>query len=182
MLTSAMFGLTRTSQEPKPAPYVISMKESAEFYSNRVIKEHKDDADKSHVEWTRSFVALLTTLAAYVKEHHTTGLAWNPRVSGIQKEAISLDIWELIEGGELTPFCFGDREATQRALSVLPTRQMFQLHRLPRLEARLRLHHLLPRDCRPRLQRRLAAWTQCSVSSIRERVSPVGSRRWTGAK
>ncbi|PWN45959.1 hypothetical protein IE81DRAFT_319809 [Ceraceosorus guamensis] len=65
--------------EPKPAPYVISTKESAEFYSNRVIKEHKDDADRTHVEWTRSFVALLSALAAYVKEHHTTGLAWNPR-------------------------------------------------------------------------------------------------------
>lgn len=35
------------------------------------------DRDAQHVAWVRSFVALLDKLAAYVKAHHTTGLAWN---------------------------------------------------------------------------------------------------------
>ncbi|KAF8325999.1 adenylate cyclase associated N terminal-domain-containing protein [Cantharellus anzutake] len=63
---------------PKPAPYVTEMKNAAQFYANRVIKEFKDK-DKKHVEWVKSFDALLDTLQSYVKEHHTTGLAWNPK-------------------------------------------------------------------------------------------------------
>lgn len=30
------------AQEPKPGPYVKDMKESAEFYANRVVKEFKE--------------------------------------------------------------------------------------------------------------------------------------------
>jgi adenylyl cyclase-associated protein len=69
------------TQEPKPAPYVTSMKESAQFYTNRVLKEARDAADKTPASWARAYIALLDALAAYVKEHHTTGLSWNPRVS-----------------------------------------------------------------------------------------------------
>jgi adenylyl cyclase-associated protein len=31
------------------------------------------------VEWVKSFQSFLTDLSVYVKEYHTTGLAWNPR-------------------------------------------------------------------------------------------------------
>ncbi|KAJ1562837.1 hypothetical protein HK096_001444 [Nowakowskiella sp. JEL0078] len=64
--------------EPAPAPYVGELRDSASFYSNRVIKEYKDK-DKSHVEWANSFVTLLTELQTYVKKNHTTGLTWNPK-------------------------------------------------------------------------------------------------------
>jgi adenylyl cyclase-associated protein len=67
-------------QEPKPAPYVGEMKDSAQFYLNRVIKDFKD-TDKTHVEWSRAFVKLLDTLQQYVKDKHTVGLMWNPKVS-----------------------------------------------------------------------------------------------------
>lgn len=63
--------------EPKPAPYVAEMKDSAQFYANRVIKDFKD-TDKTHVEWSRAFVKLLDTLKTYVLKTHTTGLVWNP--------------------------------------------------------------------------------------------------------
>lgn len=62
---------------PAPAPFVAEMKESAQFYGNRVIKEYKDKVP-NHLVWVRSFTELLTALHTYVKEHHTTGLAWNP--------------------------------------------------------------------------------------------------------
>ncbi len=70
-------------KEPKPAPYVGEMKDSAQFYLNRVIKEFKDQGDegKTHVEWCRAFGKLLESLQAYVKDKHTTGLVWNPKVS-----------------------------------------------------------------------------------------------------
>ncbi|GAC95666.1 adenylate cyclase binding protein [Pseudozyma hubeiensis SY62] len=64
--------------EPKPGPYVGEMKDSAQFYANRVIKDFKD-TDKTHVEWTRSFIKLLEVLKTYVLKTHTTGLAWNPK-------------------------------------------------------------------------------------------------------
>lgn len=32
--------------------------------------------DKTHVEWARTWVQLLTDLQAYVKQYHTTGLVW----------------------------------------------------------------------------------------------------------
>ena len=35
----------------------------------------------THVEWVRAFTAAIKELQAYVKENHTTGLAWNPEVS-----------------------------------------------------------------------------------------------------
>lgn len=64
--------------EPKPAPYVGDMKDSAQFYANRVIKDFKN-SDKTHVEWSRSFTKLLDALKAYVLKTHTTGLVWNPK-------------------------------------------------------------------------------------------------------
>ncbi|KAF8682381.1 Cyclase-associated protein [Rhizoctonia solani] len=63
---------------PKPAPYVGDMRDSATFYANRVLKDFKDK-DQKHTEWARGFLALLDELKKYVTEHHTTGLAWNPK-------------------------------------------------------------------------------------------------------
>lgn len=62
--------------ETTPVPYISDMYDSAQFYANRVIKDFKEK-DVSHVEWARSFLALLRGLKDYVKEHHTTGLVWN---------------------------------------------------------------------------------------------------------
>ncbi|KAH8117508.1 adenylate cyclase associated N terminal-domain-containing protein [Phellopilus nigrolimitatus] len=64
--------------EPKPGPHVAQMKESAEFYGNKVIKEFKDK-DAKHVEWVRAWISLLEEQRKYVMEFHTTGLVWNPK-------------------------------------------------------------------------------------------------------
>lgn len=65
-------------QEPKPGPFVSEMKESAQFYLNRVIKDFKEK-EKVHVEWCRSFVKLLDGLKEYIMKNHTMGLKWNPQ-------------------------------------------------------------------------------------------------------
>jgi adenylyl cyclase-associated protein len=63
---------------PTPGPYINEMKDAAQFYANRVIKESKDK-DPVNVKWVQSFSAFLVELFGYVKKWHTTGLAWNPR-------------------------------------------------------------------------------------------------------
>ncbi|KAK1172704.1 adenylyl cyclase-associated protein 2-like [Acipenser oxyrinchus oxyrinchus] len=63
---------------PKPGPYVKEMNDSATFYTNRVLKDYKDN-DNRHVDWVRSYLQLWTELQAYIKEHHTTGLVWSKR-------------------------------------------------------------------------------------------------------
>ncbi|KAJ7489861.1 cyclase-associated protein [Mycena galericulata] len=63
---------------PKPGPYIAEIKESVLYNGNRVIKEFKEK-DQKHVEWVRSFLAILEAMRLYVVEYHTTGLAWNKR-------------------------------------------------------------------------------------------------------
>ncbi len=38
------------------------------------------DSDPKHVAWAKSYLALLDALQKYVKQWHTTGVAWNPQV------------------------------------------------------------------------------------------------------
>ncbi|WRT63497.1 uncharacterized protein IL334_000402 [Kwoniella shivajii] len=64
--------------EPAPAPYVAEMKNAAQFWSDRVIKQYKE-TNPAAVAWAKAFSQLLTSLQAYVKQWHTTGVAWNPR-------------------------------------------------------------------------------------------------------
>ncbi|XP_042187722.1 adenylyl cyclase-associated protein 2 [Callorhinchus milii] len=71
---------------PKPGPYVKEMNDAATFYTNRVLKEYKDN-DKRHVEWVKSFLTIWTQLQAYIKEYHITGLSWNN--SGPDASALS---------------------------------------------------------------------------------------------
>eukprot|EP00730_Choanoeca_flexa_P003399 TRINITY_DN11396_c0_g1_i4.p1 TRINITY_DN11396_c0_g1~~TRINITY_DN11396_c0_g1_i4.p1 ORF type:complete len:480 (+),score=179.98 TRINITY_DN11396_c0_g1_i4:32-1441(+) len=62
--------------EPKPAPFVKEMKDAAQFYVNRVLKDFKD-SDPKQCDFVKSWVALLDDLQAYIKRVHTTGLVWN---------------------------------------------------------------------------------------------------------
>ncbi|CAH8502416.1 unnamed protein product [Heterobilharzia americana] len=66
------------SVTPSPAPYVKSMQEAGEFFTNRVIKEYKEK-DAVHVLWTKNLMSLWSALQAYLKKHHVCGLAWNAR-------------------------------------------------------------------------------------------------------
>ncbi|KNC54741.1 adenylyl cyclase-associated protein [Thecamonas trahens ATCC 50062] len=63
-------------QTTKPAPHAKSMGEAAEFYLNRVLKDHKEDHFKTFV---RSFKAFWPALSKYCKQYHTTGPAWNAK-------------------------------------------------------------------------------------------------------
>ncbi|XP_011297992.1 adenylyl cyclase-associated protein 1 [Fopius arisanus] len=58
-----------------PGPYVKEMNDAGQFYTNRVLRDWKE-TDKTHVEWCKAWVQILTDLQKYVKQHHTTGLVW----------------------------------------------------------------------------------------------------------
>ncbi|KAF9898376.1 hypothetical protein BX616_004113 [Lobosporangium transversale] len=74
--------------EPKPAPYVGEMKDCAQFYVNRIVKEWKEK-DQNHVLWVRSFLDLLVELQNYVRKYHTTGLVWNPKGNVLDSSSLS---------------------------------------------------------------------------------------------
>lgn len=58
-------------------PEIDGYKESVVYYQNKVIKE--SDKDPKHIEWARSYTSIFDALKEYVKEFHTTGVAWNPK-------------------------------------------------------------------------------------------------------
>lgn len=63
---------------PTPVSYIPEFKDSAQFWSNRIMKEYRDK-DPAHVEWVKSFLSLFDQLKSYVKEFHATGPSWNPQ-------------------------------------------------------------------------------------------------------
>ncbi|KAF8631426.1 hypothetical protein AX17_005103 [Amanita inopinata Kibby_2008] len=69
---------------PKPALYVGDIKESVDYYGNKLIKEWKEK-DPKHVEWARAFGRILDEIKKYAQEYHTTGLAWNPKGITVQE-------------------------------------------------------------------------------------------------
>lgn len=75
------------------------MADAAEYYGNRIIKDNKDKycimlvlmqssflwltlgiRDSTQCDWARSWTVVLKALAAYIKSHHTTGLAWGNKM------------------------------------------------------------------------------------------------------
>jgi len=72
---------------PKPGNYVKDMVESAQFYVNRVIKDHKESNPK-HVEWARSFLKVLNDLFDYIKEYHAIGVFWNREGTPAKADAL----------------------------------------------------------------------------------------------
>ncbi|ETW85468.1 cyclase-associated-like protein [Heterobasidion irregulare TC 32-1] len=64
--------------ENKPGPFVNDIKDSSQFYGNRIIQNFKEK-DPKHVEWVRAYMEILDELKKYIMEHHTTGLVWNAK-------------------------------------------------------------------------------------------------------
>jgi len=61
-----------------PGPFVGEMVGASSFYGNKILIATKGKSEgKDQFEWAKSFKTLLTNLQAYIKEHQTTGLAWN---------------------------------------------------------------------------------------------------------
>lgn len=64
--------------EPKPGPHVDEARASSEFYSNKLLVQYKGK-DQDQLDWVNHWNTFLKELSKYIKKHHTTGLAWNPK-------------------------------------------------------------------------------------------------------
>ena len=64
-----------------PMPHVAEAWQSAEFYANKILVEHKGEGkDPAHAAFVKAMKQLvLTDFKGYVKEFHATGPGWNPR-------------------------------------------------------------------------------------------------------
>ncbi|RYO92001.1 hypothetical protein DL764_008204 [Monosporascus ibericus] len=61
----------------KPYKHVEESLASAQFFGNRVMKEHKDK-EPDQIEWIQSFYQVFRDLTDYVKQHFANGNPWNP--------------------------------------------------------------------------------------------------------
>ncbi|KAI2782451.1 adenylate cyclase associated N terminal-domain-containing protein [Daldinia loculata] len=76
--------------ENKPFKHVEESLGSAQFFGNRVLKEHKEkDADQ--VEWIQSFYQVFRDLADYIKQYFPNGIPWNPSGQPASEVAGSLE-------------------------------------------------------------------------------------------
>ncbi|KAI8632161.1 adenylyl cyclase-associated protein [Xylariaceae sp. FL1651] len=62
----------------KPFKHVEESLGSAQFFGNRVLKEHKDK-DPDQVEWIQSFYQIFHGLTEYVKQYFPSGIPWNAK-------------------------------------------------------------------------------------------------------
>ncbi len=75
---------------PAPCTYIKEMNDAGQFYTNRVLKDYKEkDPSKLHANWVQSWIKTINELQAYVKEHHTTGVSWNPRGGSFDSSKVS---------------------------------------------------------------------------------------------
>lgn len=69
------------SPPPAPTSFIKDTIGASDFWSNKIRKEYKDktsDEEGQHVKFCDTMKTLILDLSAYVKEHHLSGLAWNP--------------------------------------------------------------------------------------------------------
>ncbi|KAL7538625.1 hypothetical protein ACHAWF_006155 [Thalassiosira exigua] len=86
------------SPSPAPSTFVKDTIGASDFWANKLRKEHKGKAGEGemHIKFCDGLKALVTDLSAYLKEHHLSGLAWNPHGRDFSEAAVG-------EGAESAP-------------------------------------------------------------------------------
>lgn len=74
-LSESVPALGWVTVSPTPGPFVNEYKGNGEFYSNKILREYKGK-DEDQVAWVNTLKAFFTSLIAFVKKTHTTGLVW----------------------------------------------------------------------------------------------------------
>ncbi|KXJ95397.1 adenylyl cyclase-associated protein [Microdochium bolleyi] len=64
--------------DTKPFKHVEESLGAAQFFGNRVLKEHKDK-NPDQVAWIQSFYQVFRDLSEYVKQFYPNGIPWNPK-------------------------------------------------------------------------------------------------------
>ncbi len=64
--------------KPAPRDHVESFIGGSDYWANGIRKEYRT-TNPDQIAFCDTFKALLVELMAYIKEYHTTGVAWNPK-------------------------------------------------------------------------------------------------------
>jgi len=89
-MLACMSWVTCEAPAQLPAPFVMECIGSSEFWSNRIRKEFKGKDVPYQIAFCDNMKKLLTDLAAYITEHHKTGLTFNPKGVSLAEAAIRL--------------------------------------------------------------------------------------------
>ena len=60
---------------PTPGPFANEFKGNSEFYSNKLLREFKGK-DEDQITWLNALKGFCTSIVAFIKQYHTTGLVW----------------------------------------------------------------------------------------------------------
>jgi adenylyl cyclase-associated protein len=71
---------------PTPAPFVKESLDSSLFWSNKILGLFKGK-DQNHIDWCNQLKEFFNEQMKYIKQYHTTGLAWN--ANGKDVDAVS---------------------------------------------------------------------------------------------
>jgi len=71
-----------------PVSFVKEMLPSSQFYTNKIRVEYKGK-DETHLQFVSQWEEVIKQLHPYVKEHHLTGLTWNPRGKDASEVSVS---------------------------------------------------------------------------------------------
>lgn len=86
----------------KPYKHVEESLASAQFFGNRVMKEHKDK-EPDQIEWIQSFYQVFRDLTDYVKQHFANGNPWNPNGAPAVQVMKTIDSESATTGGPPPP-------------------------------------------------------------------------------
>uniref|UniRef100_H2YWX0 C-CAP/cofactor C-like domain-containing protein n=1 Tax=Ciona savignyi TaxID=51511 RepID=H2YWX0_CIOSA len=76
----SVFGWIGYPKSPKT--FVKETKESAKFYTNKVLTETKSgNKSTEHKNWVNAYLEVFDGFYNYIHEHHTTGPSWNASIS-----------------------------------------------------------------------------------------------------
>jgi adenylyl cyclase-associated protein len=62
--------------KPAPGPYVTQTRAGSEFYSNKLLKQARDNSDDNLKAWVTGVNGFLKGLEGFIKDHHRTGLTY----------------------------------------------------------------------------------------------------------
>jgi len=78
MLFFFVYFAPRLCVKPAPRDFIESSIGGSDYYANNIRKEFKT-TNPDQIAFCKTFKTLIIELMAYVKEHHTTGVTWNPK-------------------------------------------------------------------------------------------------------
>jgi adenylyl cyclase-associated protein len=71
--------LTWVAVKPAPRDFIENFVGASDFWGNKIRVQHRKTSPEQ-MAFVDNFKKLIVELMPYVKEYHTTGVAWNPQV------------------------------------------------------------------------------------------------------